>query len=456
MKKVSRRSFLKVAGAVASVSALAACGTPSDVATSSATTDSSTGTEASSAASGEKTVITLWTFQRHDMDYVLPMLDEYNATNTDNIEVVYEVMTDDFDTNLDLAFQSNQAPDVFRIKSAFASYAKKDMMMPIDSYVTDSIKADYGDTIAIDNITSYDDVLYSIPYIGAPFRFVYNKDVFEKAGLDPEAPPTTMDEMVEYAKTITDTLSGEGIYGVAANLKNPSSALSRSVDIVAQRSDCFIYDAQTETYDFTKYFTVVDKYAEMFANGSFFPGAEGLDIDPMRAQFAAGVIGMYMSADWEVGVYADQFPTEANWAAAPVPTMNAGDDFPIGVSGGSGWALSAQTKNPEAAWKVMSLFYDTDFQIGYSENGFGSILNPAVSAVAKPAEKYGAEYFVLTDTDILRTPDPHNAGMVIEGDTYYQVAAAVIFGQKNSVDAVAELNTKYNDALAKAKADGTL
>lgn len=37
------------------------------------------------------------------------------------------------------------------------------------------------------------------------------------------------------------------------------------------------------------------------------PGVESLDIDPLRAQFAEGKIGMYMSYSSEPGVYKNQF-----------------------------------------------------------------------------------------------------------------------------------------------------
>ena len=39
---------------------------------------------------------------------------------------------------------------------------------------------------------------------------VYRKDLFEEAGLDPEKPPTNLDELVEYAKKLTKDKDGDG------------------------------------------------------------------------------------------------------------------------------------------------------------------------------------------------------------------------------------------------------
>ena len=42
-------------------------------------------------------------------------------------------------------------------------------------------------------------------------RFFSSKDLFKKAGLDPEKPPTSLAEISEYAKKITAL--GDGNYG---------------------------------------------------------------------------------------------------------------------------------------------------------------------------------------------------------------------------------------------------
>lgn len=45
--------------------------------------------------------------------------------------------------------------------------------------------------------TMYDGKLCSVAWMPHPVAMFYNKDLFAKAGLDPEAPPKTWDEMIE-------------------------------------------------------------------------------------------------------------------------------------------------------------------------------------------------------------------------------------------------------------------
>ncbi len=51
---------------------------------------------------------------------------------------------------------------------------------------------------------SYDGEMYSMPFNSSTAMIYYNKDLFEKAGLDPDKPPATFDEIYEYGKKIVD------------------------------------------------------------------------------------------------------------------------------------------------------------------------------------------------------------------------------------------------------------
>lgn len=444
---------------MAAAMALSGCGPTASTENAGTSAAAASGTQASGgeAQDGEKIKIVYWSNQRHDMEYVQKKIDEFNATNTMNIEVSYEAMTENYDNNLELSFQSNQSPDIFRAKSEITPYIKKDMIIPLDEYLTDEDREKYGDTLGVQNINTYDGKTYTLPQFGNTFRLIYNKDVFERAGLDPEAPPKSMEELREYARIITEQLGSEGVYGFAMNLKNSYSALYRSLDEVARLSDMFYYDFEEGKYNFEEYAKIAQVFADMYQDGSFFPGSESLDIDPLRAQFALGNIGMYMSGYWEVAVYDAQFPTEQQWAASVLPTYDGVVD---GVntmnSAGRSFVISSQCKHPEAAYEFMKFMTSDDYMIGYHEQGYGIIVVPSVAEKAKPATAYGAEYFTLNDTDTIAPLAPEMAGLAIEGKTFYDAFASVIFGEMTAEDAVAQMTESYNGALEAAIASGDL
>jgi multiple sugar transport system substrate-binding protein len=47
------------------------------------------------------------------------------------------------------------------------------------------------------------DSLYALPWGSDTYGLYWNKDLFEEAGLDPEKPPQTLEELVEYADKLT-------------------------------------------------------------------------------------------------------------------------------------------------------------------------------------------------------------------------------------------------------------
>ena len=60
-----------------------------------------------------------------------------------------------------------------------------------------------------------DDKLYSVPFQNSSMYMYWNKDLFEKAGLDPESPPQSLKEWSEVAAKITDPSSntyGSGLF----------------------------------------------------------------------------------------------------------------------------------------------------------------------------------------------------------------------------------------------------
>jgi sn-glycerol 3-phosphate transport system substrate-binding protein len=57
---------------------------------------------------------------------------------------------------------------------------------------------------------SIDGNLYCMPFNSSTAMLYYNKDMFEKAGLDPDKPPTTWAEVEEYSKKIMDAGVAEG------------------------------------------------------------------------------------------------------------------------------------------------------------------------------------------------------------------------------------------------------
>lgn len=406
-----------------------------------------------SEAPTAKTKLQYWTGGRHDADYIKSMIDKFNETNTKNIEVEMTIMAENYAQSLDLAFVSEQAPDVMTLGD-LVDLHNKGYVEPLDPFLTPEFKARFGDNAFVEGANVLDGKIYTLPANGSTIRLIYNVDIFEKAGI--AGPPKTLDEMVDTAKKITEVGKKDGIYGFALNYKSPASALDRSAGAIAEinGTNSRGFDFRTGQFDFTGYKPIIEAFKQMKDDGSTLPGAESLDIDPLRAQFAEGKIGMYLSYSVEPGVYKNQFPAKIKWDAALPPSI---DGTYRGVynlgTGASRWlAMSSQSKNKEAAWELMSFLYSDEVLKGYQEQGLGLSTVPAVAAIAGNPDIEGIENFLPGKYDGLWPIHPQ--GIKPEGKLFQEefVKYILIGGDLDAM--VKDLNERYNAALEKEKAAG--
>ena len=218
------------------------------------------------------------------------------------------------------------------------------------------------------------------------------------------------------------------------------------------------YNFATGRYEFDKVTDIVSFLGQMFRDGSTFPGCDQLDIDPLRTQFAAGRIGMYYSyTGAEYGVYTNQFPTDVKWDFGPL-TGNGTRTGLQGADGGKWYSINKDTKVPDAAFEVLSYLESQDVLVGSYEQGLHiSSIDAVIKNSEVPTAIQKHPLMAKQDTDSVWPLSPTN--LVVEGENYYNVFAGYIMqipGYEDLNALAADLNTRYNTALDKGIADGTV
>lgn len=181
MKKISRRSFLQVAGVSAAAMGLAACGNNSSSAAAS-------GSAASGGATGEKITLRFWTLalQPTFTDFIQGLIDKYEADH-ENITIEWEDLPWDGIQEKFLAQSAgNDQPDVVNLWSQIAlTYASKGALLDLETVATEEQKSIYLEA-AYDSARLGDSV-YAFPWYATPNICVYNKKMLEDYGMN-EAP----------------------------------------------------------------------------------------------------------------------------------------------------------------------------------------------------------------------------------------------------------------------------
>ncbi|MFI2754550.1 ABC transporter substrate-binding protein [Cellulomonas sp. P22] len=166
---------------------------------------------ASDGGSSSGATLTYWASNQgtsldNDKEVLTPVLAAF--TEQTGIPVDLEVIGwNDLQTRIQTAVTSGQGPDVVNIGNTWAaSLQATNAFMPFGSEEMDAIGgADkFVETaLATGGVEGQDPT--SVPLYGLAYGLYYNKAMFEQAGLQP---PTTWEEMVTAAQTLTDPSTG--------------------------------------------------------------------------------------------------------------------------------------------------------------------------------------------------------------------------------------------------------
>lgn len=157
-----------------------------------------------------ETRLEFWTISLQPMfnDYINGLIKAYEKSNP-GVKVVWkDFPISAITTKLTAAIAGGIAPDVVNLNTGMAvSLAERRALVNIEKEFP-QYKSVYFEGLW--NSARFEDGVYAFPWYVVTHVLMYNKTIFEKAGLDPGRPPTTWEEITEHAKQIK---AKTGIYG---------------------------------------------------------------------------------------------------------------------------------------------------------------------------------------------------------------------------------------------------
>ncbi len=325
----------------------------------------------------EVQVVNVWTTSRHNKDFMNEKVSEWNETvgKKEGIRIEYAVHEGNFSEKIKLAYETDQAPELFQGGSV-SELAEKEYIAPLDELKgMEDLIEQFGKYAMIGKGKHTDGKIYSLPKTSTTYGLIYNKDMFKAAGIVDEngepTPPKTLAEMREYAKRLTNESKKE--YGIIFPGKF-SAWYQDDVQILSSASSGFFggYNPKTGKFDYSYEAEVMKTLLGIKKDGSCYPGVEGLDNDPARARFATGGIGMKTAASYDYGVLTDQFPAEIDWGVAPLPVIDENDKYLqyMGVGGAYFVNKTKVAEKEEAIVKVLHFLYSDEmltdaYKLGY-------------------------------------------------------------------------------------------
>jgi multiple sugar transport system substrate-binding protein len=398
------------------------------------------------------TTVTWMSNQRHDRAVKEMLFKEFEEQS--GIKVDMQIFADEYNDQLKLAFESGNPPDIFNMGNPRAQI-EAGWPEPADEFLSENpdLKESFLPGAFVPNRGIWNGKTYGLPMYSQTMRLFYNRRLFDRAGLDPEGPPETWEELRQSAKQITDELASEGIFGFIMGDKF-TWVWWMNVAIPAMGAGAYYFNWKEGRYDFSQEGIkgALELMIEMKQDDSIFPGIHTLTDDDARQQFALGRAGMIIGGAWNPGVFNDQFESTEDWETAILPFPGSTHEGRFQQTMGDRYTVSAAAANKDAAWEVLKFMYSVPTMTRMYELGMG-VMGVAAANTGQ-SDVRGVAMLAPTGSDLVTPPEPELPTMTPD----YQTVMQAIWDDEGATmdDQLAELTESYNAAFDQAVADGKL
>jgi multiple sugar transport system substrate-binding protein len=407
-------------------------------------TDTQTTEPKESTASGKKEKLVYYGFSEWVADPAYaPVFDELKQKfESDNPGFEVEFQSDPWgtwETKYKVMFASGNAPDVFIVNNPdFPTFANAGYLLDLGTEMKEEDFKDYFPGIL--SMYKWNGKNMALPYTTDARVLWYNKDVFTQAGLDPEKPPTTWDELKQYALQITKATNGD-VYGFGMDLglqEFPAQSLFTASDssIINVGGDGAV-TPNVNTPQFKDYLKLLTDMKPAYESDY-----ATLDHHKVGTLFAQKKVAMVIAGTWVTDQNAD-LKGATFYGQSLVPKHDA--NAPNGsFGGGFGIGISANSKHPKEALKLAQLLTSVDFN---SRTMSDVPANNASLAVSKFATDPAYKVF-MDQIKFARQSQPKTLFYKEIDSAVYNTVSKVILGGQSIDEGVAALEGEITKIAA--------
>ena len=449
--RFSRRQFLQYSGLAASAALLAACPAPAAPGSAPAATG---GDAAAPAAAG--TALEAWSRMTGiAQESTMAILDNYNKQNDKGVtvEFVYIPQTEgsQADEKLLTAVAGGTPPALhYADRFTVPQFAQQGFFTKITDLANGAgvQEADYYPFAWAETVYKGD--IYALSFDTDTRALWYNKDIMTEAGLDPEKPPTTLDELREAtaALTVKDANGRITRYGF-----NPlyDQAWSYTWGFAFQGE---FQDPETlritaahpnniQAMQFIKDFVDEIGVEEIDA---MLAACAGSACNDANDYFWTGQSAMTCSGNWKVA-QAHRYKPDVNYGVVPMPGPDGPAPF-ASWAGGWSWAIPTGVKEVENAFDALSYLCGPEGQLKYNKDTFHIPTN--IKASEDPFFREDPLHAVFVDLlPVSHTRPPIPAGSMLWDLLFTAFRDEIPHGTKTPEQALTDVDTAVNAELEK-------
>jgi len=388
------------------------------------------------------------------------MAQDFMALNPDiNVEVQYTGSYGDTINKLNVAIQSNVAPHVVQgYDIATQMLIDGEVAVPMQDLIDADPDFDIGTFMPqVLNYYRVGGKLYCMPFNSSNAIMFYNKTLFKKAGLDPDRPPKTYEELLDYAEKlmVKDDKGNVAQAGITWNLHCwffeqfmavQNAALTDNDNGRTGRPTKAIFnsDAGIKTFTF---------WNDLTKNGSMI-NTKVHDWTGARNLFISQKVAMIITSTSDVALMVksakeNNFELGTAFIPAPADAESGG----VVIGGGSLWMVAGKPEaETKAAWEFVKFMAQSAQQIKWhTGTGYFPVRKDAVEDLLAQGYYSESPHNLTAILQLLLSTQNYNSNGAIIG-AFAEVRAIV----ESNVQKMLSGDMTPAEALAAAEKEATV
>ncbi|UCB56788.1 MAG: extracellular solute-binding protein [Candidatus Omnitrophota bacterium] len=316
----------------------------------------------------KKADVVIWHWMTDRKKAFNELAKRYQAESGRQVEFKLFAPSEIYSQKVRAATQAGTLPDIYGIlgeKKDFAIFVKAGHVLNLNTEMSDNIhewrnkffsKALIVNEFEPNNEFGAPAGIYGVPIDVTNIQMLYNKDLFKKAGLDPESPPQTFSEFITAGKKLKKAGTQGLVSGWAETWMIDCLASNFAFNIMGEKKVMRTYAGEVPYTD-PDWIRVFSLFKEMADSGVLASGIVSMNNKDAEQNFANGRAAFAFNGSWCVNVYKGMNP-DLNYAAMFVPRVS--DEYPMLIWGGAGssFMVNARSENKEKAVEFLKWLTD--------------------------------------------------------------------------------------------------
>lgn len=389
--------------------------------------------------------LTVWLMDGSASDALIDELNaEFEQTHP-GMKVDYQIQQwNGIQDRLTTALASDDPPDVIELgNSQNPQFSAEGTLLDLTADAEALNKSQW--VPALGESGAWEGKQYGVPFYAANRVVVYNKELFDKAGITDL--PTNREELLGVLAKLQQThgsdpefqslyLPGQSWYALLSFIWDSGGELA-----VPEGPN---YKGALDTEQARE---GIEFYQQLVKESATKAPADTDEAEPQQAEvYAKGKTAMMIALPWEVQTAAEQNPRiEEISSAFPIPSKFPGKTAPVFL-GGSNLAIPAGSADAQAAKDYLRLLTSQKYQTKIAESGVVPGASQDTSALE--ASPVSAAMAVASKAGEVPPAVPQWAAVESGQNPLKDMMTSVLTGQKTVVDATMEANEKIDKLLA--------